>query len=247
MTGLRTGLWLLVSVGVHLLALLVFHSHTKPPSPSIALNQDAYSMTASIYRPPPPAIPEVTAPPPPEPPAEKVLSSKEDARRVEVPEPPLEPPPAPPEPPKPEPLPPDPPEAAVPEKPVEPPPELPPEPEAQPEQPVTQAPADEPSATTPDTQGAQEVMEPSAIISPPPAYPFRGRRAGYEGTVLLTVEVGADGSVLAVSLKESSGYGILDQAAIETVEKKWRFEPYPDSGKLTTTTQVKINFTLAQQ
>ncbi len=47
---------------------------------------------------------------------------------------------------------------------------------------------------------------------------------GDEGEVRLDVHVGADGSVLDVRLRQSSGSPLLDRTAIETV-KRWRFDP----------------------
>ncbi len=58
----------------------------------------------------------------------------------------------------------------------------------------------------------------------PPHYPREALRKRLEGTVLLSVQVGADGSVLRVGVAQSSGHAILDDAAIEAVQR-WRFSP----------------------
>ncbi len=58
----------------------------------------------------------------------------------------------------------------------------------------------------------------------PPGYPSIARRRGYEGTVLLSVKILANGAAGELSVKKSSGYSILDRAALKTV-KKWKFEP----------------------
>lgn len=59
---------------------------------------------------------------------------------------------------------------------------------------------------------------------PKPDYPERARREGWEGTVLLRVLVDQKGRPKWVELNRSSGFEILDRAAIETV-KGWRFRP----------------------
>ena len=60
--------------------------------------------------------------------------------------------------------------------------------------------------------------------NPPPVYPMIARRKGYEGVVLLSVEVLSDGRVAQVKIKKSSGYAVLDTSALEAV-KGWKFEP----------------------
>ncbi len=57
-----------------------------------------------------------------------------------------------------------------------------------------------------------------------PVYPAGARRAGYEGTVLIRARIQADGNADRVEIKKSSGYSVLDQAALEAV-RKWRFIP----------------------
>lgn len=57
-----------------------------------------------------------------------------------------------------------------------------------------------------------------------PIYPSLARQRGYEGVVVLAVEVLATGVVGSIKLKKTSGYDRLDQAALEAV-RSWRFEP----------------------
>jgi len=57
-----------------------------------------------------------------------------------------------------------------------------------------------------------------------PAYPRLAQTHGYEGTVLLSVEVLSDGRVGRTRVKSSSGYALLDQSALDTM-KQWSFEP----------------------
>ena len=60
--------------------------------------------------------------------------------------------------------------------------------------------------------------------TPKPLYPREARKKGYEGEVLLKVEVLANGRVGRVEVKKSSGYEILDLSALNAV-KQWKFIP----------------------
>ena len=62
-----------------------------------------------------------------------------------------------------------------------------------------------------------------------PSYPALSRRMGEEGRVVLNVLVKADGTAGAVSIKRSSGFPRLDDAASSAV-RVWRFEPYKIGG-----------------
>ena len=65
--------------------------------------------------------------------------------------------------------------------------------------------------------------------NPKPVYPLEARQKGYEGEVLLKVEVLQNGRVGEVQVEKSSDYEILDQSAIAAV-KKWRFVPASKGG-----------------
>jgi protein TonB len=60
--------------------------------------------------------------------------------------------------------------------------------------------------------------------NPPPEYPALARRRGYEGIVLVEVLVSREGRVQELRLSQSSGYSMLDQAAMASM-KGWLFEP----------------------
>ncbi len=60
--------------------------------------------------------------------------------------------------------------------------------------------------------------------NPKPHYPRLARRRGMEGRVLLAVAVDAHGRVTEVTVLESSGYRLLDRAALEAV-RRWTFVP----------------------
>jgi protein TonB len=63
-----------------------------------------------------------------------------------------------------------------------------------------------------------------------PPYPASARRMGEQGEVRLDVHVGADGTVLDVQLRATSGSPTLDRTAIDTV-RRWRFRPATVDGQ----------------
>jgi protein TonB len=77
--------------------------------------------------------------------------------------------------------------------------------------------------------GRSGVSSPGYAENPKPFYPPEARQKGYEGEVLLKVEVLSNGRVGEVELKKSSGHEILDQSALDTI-KKWRFIPAKKGG-----------------
>ncbi len=77
-----------------------------------------------------------------------------------------------------------------------------------------------------------------------PHYPHSARRRKLEGVVLLEVLVSAHGEAKNVAVKQSSGHGVLDQAARSAVEK-WRFVPAANNGiAIAATVEVPIRFAL---
>ena len=57
-----------------------------------------------------------------------------------------------------------------------------------------------------------------------PRYPRKARRAGWEGTTLLKVLVNSEGAPGRVTVERTSGFEILDEAAVKAVQR-WRFHP----------------------
>jgi len=66
--------------------------------------------------------------------------------------------------------------------------------------------------------------QPKYAENPKPTYPREARRKGYEGEVILKVEVLPDGRVGQIEVKNSSGFELLDRSALATV-KQWKFVP----------------------
>lgn len=80
--------------------------------------------------------------------------------------------------------------------------------------------------------------------NPPPRYPAVARKRGYQGMVMLFVEVLADGTVGGLKIKETSGHAMLDRAAVKTV-KKWKFKPaFREGIPLSMWVEVPIRFVI---
>ena len=60
-------------------------------------------------------------------------------------------------------------------------------------------------------------------------YPAEARARRIHGSLLLTVAIKADGEVEAVEVERSSGYKVLDRAAIRIVRLSAPFERFPDN------------------
>lgn len=100
-----------------------------------------------------------------------------------------------------------------------------------------------------DSAGTAAQM--SAAVPAPgnakPHYPALARRRGYEGRVLIRVVVPPDGRAARAEIKESSGYRVLDRAALEAV-KNWRFVPARHRGRpVSSTVEVPVSFRLEGQ
>lgn len=73
-------------------------------------------------------------------------------------------------------------------------------------------------------QGALGPVDPAGMWNLPPRYPRLARVNGWQGTVLLRVSVSSTGRVGAVEVRRSSGFPVLDEAALLAV-RQWRFRP----------------------
>lgn len=84
-----------------------------------------------------------------------------------------------------------------------------------------------PSVTPSSPEAAVVIAESRKVeylYNPPPDYPRRARRLGLEGEVLIRTRVLLNGESDQLTLERSSGYRLLDEAALEAV-RKWRFRP----------------------
>ena len=105
---------------------------------------------------------------------------------------------------------------------------------------------DTPGIINPDSRGDSALAIPRHEGNPKPPYPEVARRRGYEGTVRLKVEVLASGDVEKIWVKQSSGYEVLDRAALKTV-KDWSFIPAQFGGiPVRSTVIVPVTFSLKE-
>lgn len=82
------------------------------------------------------------------------------------------------------------------------------------------------------------------VTAPAPEYPRTARRKRQQGTVTLLAEVRADGAVESCRVETSSGFPLLDQAAL-AVLPEWRFKPRLVAGEARPfTARVPFKFTL---
>lgn len=76
-----------------------------------------------------------------------------------------------------------------------------------------------------------------------PEYPPTSRRLNEEGSVVLQVLVGTDGTVKDGKVQTSSGFPRLDEAALKHALRAWRFTPGTEDGApVQTWHSVKVTF-----
>jgi TonB family protein len=92
--------------------------------------------------------------------------------------------------------------------------------------------------------GNGHVTTPKLIYSPDPEFSEEARKAKYQGIVVMTVLVGADGRVHDARITRSLGMG-LDEKALETV-KLWKFDPAKTSegDPVAVYASIEVNFRL---
>jgi protein TonB len=73
------------------------------------------------------------------------------------------------------------------------------------------------------------VIDATLVAGLKPEYPVLARRRGYEGRVVVLASVRSSGAVARASVVESSGYRVLDAAALTAV-KRWRLLPARRAG-----------------
>jgi TonB family protein len=87
------------------------------------------------------------------------------------------------------------------------------------------------------------VTAPALLYKVEPEYSEEARKAKYQGTVLLYIEVDPSGKAMNIRVARSLGLG-LDEKAIEAV-KRWKFKPgYKDGRPVTVAATIEVNFRL---
>lgn len=66
--------------------------------------------------------------------------------------------------------------------------------------------------------------DPNYFHNPPPEYPELAKQMRQEGLVMLAVDVDREGMPIKVDILKSSGFHLLDQAAVKAVWR-WKFQP----------------------
>jgi len=111
-----------------------------------------------------------------------------------------------------------------------------------PSAPPSQAPSSSAESTSGHFEGPK--LNADYLHNPRPDYPVQAKRMGWEGRVLLRVEVLANGNVGEVSIAKSSGHDLLDEAALDAV-RRWKFVPAKKDGTAVhSSVNVPINFNL---
>jgi len=91
---------------------------------------------------------------------------------------------------------------------------------------------------------ASQRARPRYRSNPAPGYPEEARRNGQQGVVLISAQVEADGHPNRVTLQRSSGFPLLDAAALDAV-RKWTFDPARAGGMpIASRIDVPVRFNL---
>jgi protein TonB len=97
-----------------------------------------------------------------------------------------------------------------------------------------------------NNSGSRQIAPPRILSKVEPVYPEGARSAGLEGTVLVKMQILANGAPGEITVNRSSGHDSLDEAAIAAV-RQWRFIPAKnqDSGiSITCYTTMPVVFRL---
>jgi len=87
-------------------------------------------------------------------------------------------------------------------------------------------------------------VKPEPVVQVKPFYPPLARQAGVEGRVVVKALVDIDGSVMEVTVLDSSGNQMLDEAALAAA-RKWKFSPARQRDKFVRVyVSIPINFRL---
>jgi len=87
------------------------------------------------------------------------------------------------------------------------------------------------------------VVAPVVLYRVDPEFSEEARKAKYQGTVVLTIEVGADGRPHGIRIVSGLGWG-LDEKAIEAVSQ-WKFKPATRNGRpVPAPATIEVNFRL---
>ncbi|QPJ65618.1 MAG: energy transducer TonB [Candidatus Nitrohelix vancouverensis] len=85
------------------------------------------------------------------------------------------------------------------------------------------------------------------VLSSPSNYPSIARRRGYEGEPIVAFTLGKNGDIIDLSVHRSSQNRVLDDAALQTIEKLRPFPPIPEPLQLSSSQFIfKITYLLSE-
>ena len=88
-----------------------------------------------------------------------------------------------------------------------------------------------PPNTFTETVEASSFQQLAVAIGTAPAYPRPAIQRNMQGTVMLRVHVDASGKPIEVSIEQSSGFRLLDEAALKHIKARWKFVPAQSNGQ----------------
>lgn len=90
------------------------------------------------------------------------------------------------------------------------------------------------------------ITRPVAVNRTPPVYPRAAQENNWEGSVLLDAVILPDGNVGDLRVERSSGYSLLDEAALAAV-KNWRYRPaLKENTPVACRIKIRIQFKLEE-
>lgn len=98
-------------------------------------------------------------------------------------------------------------------------------------------PAPSAASRTASVLGTDPLLPPTFTGNSQPRYPEQARQYGWQGMVLLRIKVGLDGRISRVEIVQSSGFEVLDDEAVRTVQS-WRGSPATRRGQPVETVEI---------
>jgi protein TonB len=116
-----------------------------------------------------------------------------------------------------------------------------------PAQVVPQASAVSKLQVMPPVSSALPITAPTLLRAGLPIYPTEAREQGIEGSACLSLQIGLDGKVVAASVKQSSGFAVLDAAALSAAVD-WVFVPARQGlASIQSVFEVPVSFRLKEE